>query len=102
MGIGGGVRIRKRSSGGVIRSMLAASAKKSNTSSRGSGRLMDVSKTCVGTLLIVVGAVAPPTVGRFRRLYVGWRRVPGKGSPSVASTPRNDPLALEKPLQDTS
>jgi hypothetical protein len=40
-----------------------------HTSSRGGGRFMDVSKTCVDTLLIVVGVVAPPTAGRFRRLY---------------------------------
>jgi hypothetical protein len=53
----------------VIRSKLTASAKKTNTASRGSGRLMDVLKTCVDMLLIVVSAVAPPTAGQFRRLY---------------------------------
>jgi hypothetical protein len=66
--IGCGVRIRKRNSGGVMLSRLAASAKKANTASRGSGRLMDVLKTRVDTPLIVAGAIAPPTAGRFRRL----------------------------------
>jgi hypothetical protein len=61
IGIGCGVRIRKRSSGGVIRSRLAASAKKANTSSRGRGSVMDVLKTWVDTLLIVVRGAAPTT-----------------------------------------
>jgi hypothetical protein len=39
------VSISKRSSGGVMRSRLAASAKKANTRSRGSGTLMDVLNT---------------------------------------------------------
>src|SRR5215208_342438 len=37
IGMGRGVRMRKRSSGGVMRSRLAASEKKAKTSSRGSG-----------------------------------------------------------------
>jgi hypothetical protein len=39
---------------------LAASAKKANTASRGSGRLIDVLKSCVDMFLIVVGRVSVP------------------------------------------
>src|SRR5215212_10396426 len=59
IGIGCGVRIRKRSSGGVMRSRLAVSAKKANTRSRGSGRLIDVLRTWSVTLPIVISLVAP-------------------------------------------
>jgi hypothetical protein len=53
IGMGWGVSIRKRGSGGVMRSRLAGSAKKANACSRGSGTLMDVLRTRSATLLIV-------------------------------------------------
>ena len=53
LGTGWGVRIRKRSSGGVMRSRLTASAKKANTRSRGSGRRTDVASTWSVTSTIV-------------------------------------------------
>ena len=42
-----------------MRSRLAASAKKANTLSRGSGRLIDVLRTWSVTLLIVISRLAP-------------------------------------------
>src|SRR5215203_5100413 len=53
IGMGRGVRMRKRSSGGVMLCRLAASEKKAKTSSRGSGRLMRVLRMWSVPLIII-------------------------------------------------
>src|SRR5215204_2719008 len=52
--MGRGVRMRKRSSGGVMLCRLAASEKKAKTSSRGSGNLMRVLRTWSAPLLLLL------------------------------------------------
>ncbi len=57
MAIGRGVRIRKRSSGGVMSSRFAASAKKANTRPGGSGKSIEVLRTWSAKPIIVVDLV---------------------------------------------
>src|SRR5215208_5007074 len=68
IGIGCGVRIRKRSSGGVMRSRLAAPAKKAKIASRGSGKLIEVLRTCVATPPIIDRVRSPTRAQWIRRL----------------------------------
>ncbi len=58
IGTGWGVRMRKLSSGGVMRCRLAASEKNAKTSSLGSGRLMETLRTWGVMLLVIFFIVA--------------------------------------------